>query len=35
MTHLSALIEMAKANGVPVLNCTQLHEEYRDRGDSR
>ncbi len=34
MTHLSALIEMAKANGVPVLNCTQLYEEYRDRGAS-
>lgn len=29
MTHLSRLIEMAKANDVPILNCSQLYEKYR------
>jgi len=29
MTHLDKLIEMAKANDVPIVNCKQLYEQYR------
>ena len=31
MEHLDGLIEMAKANGVPVLNCSGLYEYYLAR----
>ena len=31
MSHLSRLIEMAKANDVPILNCLQLYEALRAR----
>jgi hypothetical protein len=29
MTHLDRLIDMAKANDVPVVNCRQLYDEHR------